>query len=617
MGILRDRVRHPHKLKSLKCPLGELGDPIINTDKLDLVVKNIEDRRLAADNLGKLGQLNHGSALRTESLKLLCLGSLTGKVLHTLRGFSMSIDDNLRLTFAAIAKSVVEAEDRVLREDVVQVPDGEGRDADITTDTDLPGGPLRHELEIPLGGQPRLADANGAGIGEGAGTVALKDGADREGDGLTLRGNLELLHHALDHLLTSGLLPHLTDRLGDHLEKSVLAGLHDMVERGLALLLGGNAPLEDKLNLLGRRRPGEDNKLALMVANRRKARSRKAEGINTSETDHVDGIVVHVAELLKQVVVAEVGGLSVVHQFHVNATILPKLILLGVLGGTAVDDFEASTLEDRCHVKVLLDDSIGADLVADKLNLVLVPLLLRKLERGRQLAIGNVKPGMNVHGRTTTINLLINTSVDILASEGDDGSNTTGNTPVNNNLKGGVQLGKTLTRPHDVTAKSATDRGNSGSPHLHKDGQTKVRGNHLLIGRHINNALPVEGALTREGALQETGVLEDILQVLNTAGGEAPEEGGILKQLHVDISLRGPVLAHLDPKLLNGLAPLMTQLALDLLTRGVGEARDGVIEGGEDVPLVETGLHGGVLVFLSHEVHSLVVQVRGNDGVLR
>ena len=112
-------------------------------------------------------------------------------MLHTLRGFSISIDDNLGLTFTAITKSVVEAEDRVLREDVVQVPDGEGRNADITTDADLPRGPLRHELEIPLGGQARLASANGAGIGEGAGTIALKDGADREGDGLTLRGNLK------------------------------------------------------------------------------------------------------------------------------------------------------------------------------------------------------------------------------------------------------------------------------------------------------------------------------------------------------------------------------------------------------------------------------------------
>merc|ERR1719219_2445669 len=428
MGILRDRVRHPHKLKGLKCPLGELGDPIINIDKLDLEVKNIEDRRLAANNLGKLGKLNHGSALRTETLKLLGLSSLTGQVLHTLRGFSISIDDNLRLTFTAIAKSVVEAEDRVLREDVVQVPDGEGRNADITTDTDLPGGPLAHQLKIPLGGHARLASANSAGVGEGAGTVALQDGADSDSDGLALRGNLELLHHALDLLLTSGLLPHLTNRLGDNLEKRVLAGLHEMVEHGLALLLGGNTPLEDKLNLLGRRRLGEDNNLALMVADRRKAGSREAEGINTSETDHVDGVVVHVAELLKQVVVAEVGGLSVVHQFHVNATILAKLVLLGVLGGTAVDDLEAGTLEDRRHVKVLLDDGIGTDLVGEDLNLALVPFLLRKLERGRQLAVGNVKPDMNVHGRTTTVDLLINTSVDILASEGDDGSNTTGNT---------------------------------------------------------------------------------------------------------------------------------------------------------------------------------------------
>merc|ERR1719219_2268721 len=104
MGILRDRVRHPHKLKGLKCSLGELGDPIMNVDKLDLVVKNIEDRRLAANNLCKLGKLNHGSALGTEMLKLLGLRSLTGQVLHTLRGFSISIDDNLRLTITAIAK---------------------------------------------------------------------------------------------------------------------------------------------------------------------------------------------------------------------------------------------------------------------------------------------------------------------------------------------------------------------------------------------------------------------------------------------------------------------------------------------------------------------------------
>ena len=46
-------------------------------------------------------------------------------------------------------------------------------------------------MQVPFGGHARLAGANGAGIGEGAGTVALQDGADREGDGLTLRGNLE------------------------------------------------------------------------------------------------------------------------------------------------------------------------------------------------------------------------------------------------------------------------------------------------------------------------------------------------------------------------------------------------------------------------------------------
>merc|ERR1712223_131494 len=232
-----------------------------------------------------------------------------------------------------------------------------------------------------------------------------------------------------------------------------------MVEHGLALLLGGNTPLEDKFNLLGRRRLGEDNNLALMVTDRGKAGSRKAEDINTNETDHVVGVVVDVPELLQQVVVAEVGSLSVVHQLHVNATILAKLVLLGVHGGTAFDDLEAGTLEDRCHVKVLLDGSVGTDLVSNELNLGLVPLLLRKLERGRQLAIGNVKPDMNVHGRTTTVNLLINASVDMLASEGDDGSNTASNTPVNKNLKGGIHLGKALTRPHDVTAKAATDGG--------------------------------------------------------------------------------------------------------------------------------------------------------------
>ena len=182
---------HPDKLKSLKCPLGELGNLIIDIDKLDLVIKNIENSRLAADNLCKLGKLNHWSALRAETLKLLGLRSLTCKVLLTLRGLGIAVDDNLGLTFTAIAKSVAEVEDGILRENAVQVPDGEGRDADVTTDTDLPRGPLTSKLEIPLGGHARLASANGARIGEGAGTVALQDGADREGDGLALGGNLE------------------------------------------------------------------------------------------------------------------------------------------------------------------------------------------------------------------------------------------------------------------------------------------------------------------------------------------------------------------------------------------------------------------------------------------
>ena len=181
---------HPDKLKSLKCPLRELGDLIINIDKLDLVIENIEDRGLTADNLSKLGKLDHGSALRAETLKLPSLGSLASDVPLLLRGLSITIDDNLGLTFTAITKSVVEVEDRVLREDVAQAPDREGRDADITTDTDLPRGPLAHQFKIPLAGHARLASANSAGVGEGAGTVALQDGADRDSDGLALRGNL-------------------------------------------------------------------------------------------------------------------------------------------------------------------------------------------------------------------------------------------------------------------------------------------------------------------------------------------------------------------------------------------------------------------------------------------
>ena len=35
-----------------------------------------------------------------------------------------------------------------------------------------------------------MASANGGGVREGARTVALQDGADTDGDGLTLGGNL-------------------------------------------------------------------------------------------------------------------------------------------------------------------------------------------------------------------------------------------------------------------------------------------------------------------------------------------------------------------------------------------------------------------------------------------
>ena len=90
----------------------------------------------------------------------------------------------------AIAQSIVEGENRRLRADITQFPDGVWGNPDVATDTDLPRGPLAHQFKIPLAGHARLASANSAGVGEGAGTVALQDGADRDSDGLALRGNL-------------------------------------------------------------------------------------------------------------------------------------------------------------------------------------------------------------------------------------------------------------------------------------------------------------------------------------------------------------------------------------------------------------------------------------------
>merc|ERR1712061_51933 len=227
-------------------------------------------------------------------------------------------------------------------------------------DTDLLCGPLAHQLDIPLGGHASLASAHSAGVRVGAGAAALEDCADRNSEGLAFRVDLGFLNHLLDHLLSPDLASHLTNRPGDHLDKPVLAGLHHVVDDGLALLLGGITPLEGKLNLLGGRRLRHGHKLALVKAGRGEASRRKAEVVGPTEADHVHGVVAQVAQLIPHVAGAEVGSLRVVHQFHVDAAVLANFILLGLELGTALDDLEAGALEDGGQVKVLLDSCVRA-----------------------------------------------------------------------------------------------------------------------------------------------------------------------------------------------------------------------------------------------------------------
>merc|ERR1712061_795840 len=342
-------------------------------------------------------------------------------------------------------------------------------------DTDLLCGPLTHQLDIPLGGHASLASAHRAGVREGAGAAALEDCADRNGEGLAFRVDLEFLNHLLDHLLAPD-----------------LAGLHHVVDGRLALLLGGITPLEGKFNLLGGRRLRQGHKLALVKAGRGEASRRKAEVVGPTEADHVHGIVAQVAQLIPHVADAEVGSLRVVHQFHVDAAVLANFILLGLELGTAPDDLEARALEDGGQVKVLLDSCVRADLLGEDLDGTHAADSLGELDRGREFALSHVKGELDVKGSNTN-SLLIDARVDSLASEGDQGSNTACNAPVNNNLKGSLNMSATRDGLQHVGVVAATEGSNSGPLHLSKDGQAKVRGYHLLIGRQVNNTLPVEG----------------------------------------------------------------------------------------------------------------------------
>merc|ERR1712117_174184 len=446
---------------------------------------------------------------------------------------------------------------------------------------------------------------------EGTGTAALEDCADPDGDGLALGFNLQLLNHALDHLLAPGVAPHLTNWKRDNLHQLLLTGLHCVVDNRLTTLLGGNTKVKGKLNLLGRRRLRGNKDLALMVADRRKASMSKTQGVSPTEVVHVEGVVVQVAELLKHVARSKVRGLSLVHQFHVDTSIVPKLIILCLPLATTLHNLEAVGIENRREVKHLLDSRVGTDLVVDELNLANIPVPLRELKGHGQLALVHISFDSNIKGNNKN-SLLINAGVDHLTNEGDQGSNTASHTLVNKSLKG--CLSTTLRHIYIATA---TEGYNSGPPHLSIDREAKVGGNHLFIGREIHDTLPVEGVLARESLLQKPGIFKDILQMLNTADREASKDGGVLKQPHEEEGLWSSVLTHLDPQLLNGLSPLMTEFALNLLARGLSKARHGLIECGDNITLVKANLNEGIPKLLCHKELCLVMVVGRQDGILR
>merc|ERR1712117_246170 len=446
---------------------------------------------------------------------------------------------------------------------------------------------------------------------EGAGTAALEDCADPDGDGLALRFNLQLLHHALDHLLAPGVAPHLTNWKRDNLHQLLLTGLHCVVDNRLTTLLGGNTKVKGKLNLLGRRRLRGNKDLALMVADRRKASMSETQGASPAEVVHVEGVVVQVAELLKHVARSKVRGLSLVHQFHVETSIVPKLIILCLPLATTLHNLEALGIEDRSEVKHLLDSRVGTDLVVDELNLANIPVPLRELKRHGQLSLAHISFDRNIKGNNKN-SLLINASVDHLTNEGDQGSNTASHALVNKSLKGCLST----TFRHIYTA-TATEGYNSGPPHLSIDREAKVGWNHLFIRREIHDTLPVEGVLARESLLQKPRIFKDILQVLNTTDREASKDGGVLKQPHEEEGFWSSVLAHLNPQLLNGLSPLMTEFALNLLARGLSKARQGLIECGDNITLVKADFNEGIPKLLCHKELCLVMVVGRQDGILR
>merc|ERR1712117_269757 len=317
-----------------------------------------------------------------------------------------------------------------------------------------------------------------------------------------------------------------------------------------------------------------------------------------------------VAELLKHIAGSEVRGLSLVHQFHVDTSIAPKIIIPGLPLTTTPHNLEGWGIEDRSKVKHLLGGSVGADLVVDELNLGDIPVSLRELKRQGKLALAHISFDIDIKGNDEN-RFLINTSVDHLTNEGNQGSNTASHTLVNKSLKGDLSM----TLRH-INIVAATEGYNSGSPHLSIDREAKIRWNHLFIGRKIHDTLKVEGVITRESLLQKPGTFQDILQVLNTADREASEEGGVLKQPHEEEGIWGSVLAHLNPELLNGLSPLMTEFALNLLTRGLGKARNCLIECRDNITLVNANLNEGIPKLLRHEELCLVVVVGRKNRIL-
>ena len=235
-----------------------------------------------------------------------------------------------------------------------------------------------------------------------------------------------------------------------------------------------------------------------------------------------------------------------------------------------------------------------------------------QLDAGLDLALADVEPEGPVHGQGHG-GVLVDDAGEVLTGEGADGADGADDALVEQTLEGHLDLA-----PGDVgvAVDVAADGEHGGHVQAHDGGEeAEVGGDHALGGSEVEHPLVVELLLAGQVLLEDGGVPQDVLQLLAAGLDQADEQGGVLEHVHEEVGLGGAVLADLQPELVDGLAPLAGNLALQLLEgHGVGAA-EGVVQGGEHLAQVQAELVGGVAELLSLEDGQPAVDLGGDDGV--